>query len=48
MTYIISDFSDRLQAADRTFKKSTYDLNQIFKDPTNIYRTMGLTTKKQI
>jgi hypothetical protein len=47
MTYIISDFSDRLQAADRTFKKSTYDLNQIFKDPTNILEQWDLLQRNR-
>ena len=47
MTYIIGDFSDRLQAADRTFKRSTYDLNQIFKDPTNILEQWDLLQRNR-
>ena len=47
MTYIISDFSTRLQAADGTFKRSTYDLNQIFKDPTNILEQWDLLQKNR-
>jgi hypothetical protein len=47
MTYIINDFSTRLQAADRTFKKSTYNLNQIFKDPTNILEQWDLLQRNR-
>ena len=47
MTYIISDFSDRLQAADGVFKTSTYDLNQIFKDPTNILEQWDLLQRNR-
>jgi hypothetical protein len=47
MTFIINDFSKRLQAADGTFKRSTYDLNQIFKDPTNILEQWDLLQRNR-
>ena len=47
MTYIISDFGKRLQAADGNFKRSTYDLNEVFRDPTNILEQWELLQKNR-
>ena len=47
MTYIVSDFSKRLREADGNFKRSTYDLNQVFNDPTNILEQWELLQKNR-
>src|SRR5210317_1358651 len=47
ITFIINDFSDRLRTADGTFKRATYDLNKIFKDPTNILEQWELLQRNR-
>jgi len=47
MTYIVSDFGKRLREADGNFKRSTYDLNQVFNDPTNILEQWELLQKNR-
>jgi len=38
MRFIVGDFGQRLQKADSDFRRSVYDVNQLYRDPTKILK----------